>query len=216
MSNKPKKQDYKPSESEKTSASVAKAEKDYFDKNYGPLLRRLRDITDTQDFSNISTGRAGADVMQALTGKTSLQRAASVDAAADLASAAGSQQLEAERTALAAKREGQIGVLGTARGQQADAVSGLSRAANIQSTSDLSKARDKQMIADARLAAGLNVGGTLFGQGIQNRRSMDAQGKLGTFFRPAGLGRRVGDTTLGRLDVGSFGQYTLGGDTYGS
>tara|TARA_Y100001972_G_scaffold91237_1_gene111743 strand:- start:6 stop:656 length:651 start_codon:yes stop_codon:yes gene_type:complete len=216
MSNKPKKQDYKPSESEKTSASVAKAEKDYFDKNYGPLLRRLRDITDTQDFSNISTGRAGADVMQSLTGKTSLQRAASVDAAADLASAAGSQQLEAERTALAAKREGQIGVLGTARGQQADAVSGLSRAANIQSTSDLSKARDKQMIADARLAAGLNVGGTLFGQGIQNRRSMDAQGNLGTFFRPAGLGRQGADGPLGRLDVGSFGQYTLGGDTYGS
>jgi hypothetical protein len=216
MSNKPKKQDYKPSEAEKMSASVAKAEKDYFDKNYGPLLRRLRDITDTQDFSNISTGRAGADVMQGLTGRTSLQRAASVDAAADLASAAGSQQLEAERTALAAKREGQIGVLGTARGQQADAVSGLSRAANIQSTSDLSRARDKQMIADARLAAGLNVGGTLFGQGIQNRRSMNAQGQYGTFFSPAGLGSQGSDgSRLGRLDVGSFGRYTLGGDLYG-
>jgi|TARA_R100001086_G_scaffold153054_2_gene81507 hypothetical protein len=215
MSNRPKKQDYKPSEDEKISASVALAEKNYFDENYGPLLRRLRDITDTQDFSNISTGRAGADVMQGLTGRTSLQRAISVDAAADLASAAGSQQLEAERTALAAKREGQIGVLGTARGQQADAVSGLSRAANIQSTSDLSRARDKQMIADARLAAGLNVGGTLFGQGIQNRRSMNAQGQYGTFFSPAGLGTQTADGPLGRLDVGRFGRYTLGGETYG-
>ena len=215
MSNRPKKQDYKPSENEKISASVALAEKNYFDENYGPLLRRLRDITDTQDFSNISTGRAGADVMQGLTGRTSLQRAISVDAAADLASAAGAQQLEAERTALAAKREGQIGVLGTARGQQADAVSGLSRAANIQSTSDLSRARDKQMIADARLAAGLNVGGTLFGQGIQNRRSMNAQGQYGTFFSPAGLGTQTADGPLGRLDVGRFGRYTLGGETYG-
>ena len=215
MSNRPKKQDYKPSENEKISASVALAEKNYFDENYGPLLRRLRDITDTQDFSNISTGRAGADVMQGLTGRTSLQRAISVDAAADLASAAGAQQLEAERTALAAKREGQIGVLGTARGQQADAVSGLSRAANIQSTSDLSRARDKQMIADARLAAGLNVGGTLFGQGIQNRRSMDSQGNFGTFFSPAGLGTQTADGPLGRLDVGRFGRYTLGGETYG-
>mgnify|MGYP003115864216 CR=1 FL=1 len=211
MSNKPKKQEYKPSEPEKLSASVAKAEKDYFDENYGPLLRRLRDITDTKDFSDISTGRAGADVMQALTSRPTLQAARSVDAAADIASAGGSQQLEAERTALAAKREGQIGVLGTARGQQADAVSGLSRAANIQSTSDLSKARDKQMIRDARLQAGLNVGGTLLGQGIQNRRS----GKGGSFFTPAGLGKMQDNSTLGRLDVGSYGRYNLDGSIPG-
>lgn len=211
MSNKPKKQEYKPSEPEKLNAAVAKAEKDYFDKNYGPLLRRLRDITDTKDFSNISTGRAGADVLQALTSRPTLQAAQSVDAAADIASAGGSQQLEAERTALGAKREGQVGVLGTGRGQQADAVSGLSRAANIQSTSDLSTARDKLMIRDARLQAGLNVGGTLLGQGIQNRRSGDG----GSFFSPAGLGKTQDDGTLGRLDVGSYGRYNLDGSLAG-
>jgi hypothetical protein len=37
MSNKPKSQDYKPSEAEKTQAAVSKAEKDYFDQKYGPL-----------------------------------------------------------------------------------------------------------------------------------------------------------------------------------
>ena len=211
MSNKPKKQDYKPSETEKTQASVAKAEKDYFNENYGPLLRRLRDITDTKDFSDISTGRAGADTMQALTSRPTLQAARSVDVAADMASAGGSQQLEAQRTALAAKREGQIGVLGTARGQQADAISGLSRAANIQSTSDLSRARDKQAVRDARLTAGLNFGSVLLGQGIQNRRS----GEGGTFFRPAGLGKQVGDTSLGRFDVGSYGRYNLDGSLPG-
>lgn len=208
MSNKPKKQEYKPSEAEKTQASVAKAEKDYFDENYGPLLRRLRDITDTKDFSDISTGRAGADVMQTLTSRPTLQAARSVDAAADIASAGGSQQLEAERTALGAKREGQIGVLGTARGQQADAVSGLSRAANIQSTSDLSKARDKLTIRDARLQAGLNVGSALLGQGIQNKRSGDG----GSFFSPAGLKT---NSELGRLDVGSYGRYNLDGSLAG-
>ena len=39
MSSKPKKQNYQASEAEKTQASVAKAEKDYFDQTYAPLLR---------------------------------------------------------------------------------------------------------------------------------------------------------------------------------
>jgi hypothetical protein len=37
MSSKPKAQDYKASEAEKTQASVAKAEKNYFNQMYAPL-----------------------------------------------------------------------------------------------------------------------------------------------------------------------------------
>ena len=80
MSNKPKKQDYKPSEAEKTQASVAKAEKDYFDQRYGPLLREMRDLAATEDFAPTAKGRAQADTMQALTSSPSLRAAQSVDA----------------------------------------------------------------------------------------------------------------------------------------
>ena len=67
------------------------------------------------------------------------------------------------------------------------------------------------MIRDARLYAGLDVGGALLGQGIQNRRS----GKGGSFFTPAGLGKTPDGSTLGRLDVGSYGRYNLDGSIPG-
>ena len=83
MSNKPKSQDYKPSEAEKTQAAVSKAEKDYFDQKYGPLLREMRDLADKEDFSATARGRAQADTMQALTSRPSIQAARSVDTAAN-------------------------------------------------------------------------------------------------------------------------------------
>lgn len=206
MSNKPKQQDYKPSEAEKTQAAVSKAEKDYFDQKYGPLLREMRDLADKEDFSATARGRAQADTMQALTSRPSIQAARSVDSAANLASAAGSQQAQADFQALQAKRQRQVGVLGTARGQAADATTGLSRAAQIQSTKDLEFAKAKQQERDARFAAGLKLAGTAAGQGIQN-----IQGG-GSFFTPAGLDTAmkadggVGGL-MGRLRVGSYGSY---------
>ncbi len=206
MSNKPKQQDYKPSEAEKTQAAVSKAEKDYFDQKYGPLLREMRDLADKEDFSATARGRAQADTMQALTSRPSIQAARSVDTAANLASAAGSQQAQADFQALQAKRQRQVGVLGTARGQAADATTGLSRAAQIQSTKDLEFAKAKQQERDARFAAGLKLASTAAGQGMQN-----IQGG-GSFFTPAGLDTAmkadggVGGL-MGRLRVGSYGNY---------
>ena len=207
MSNKPKSQDYKPSEAEKTQAAVSKAEKDYFDQKYGPLLREMRDLADKEDFSATAKGRAQADTMQALTSRPSIQAARSVDSAANLASAAGSQQAQADFQALQAKRQRQVGVLGTARGQAADATTGLSRAAQIQSTKDLEFAKAKQQERDARFAAGLKLAGTAVGQGLQNKQAG------GSFFTPAGLDEargtgsdRVG-SLMGRLRVGSLGSY---------
>lgn len=205
MSNKPKKQDYKPSEAEKTQAAVSKAEKDYFDQKYGPLLREMRDLSEKEDFSATARGRAQADTMQALASAPTIQATRSVDAAANLASAAGSQQLQADKQALQAKRERQVGVLGTARGQAADATTGLSRAAQIQSTKDLEFARAKQQERDALFAAGLKLATTGVSQGIEN-----IQGG-GSFFKPAGLDTAMADGNVGglrgRLRVGSYGTY---------
>ena len=69
MSSKPKQQDYQASEAEKTQASVAKAEKDYFNQTYAPLLREMRDKASSEDLGSVARGVAGADTMQALTGR---------------------------------------------------------------------------------------------------------------------------------------------------
>lgn len=182
MSSKPKASEYKASEQEKTLAAVSKAEKDYFRETYGPLLREMRDISEQEDLSAYSRGVSQADTMQTLTAKPSLQATRSVDAAADIASAASAQQIQASGTGLAAKRQQQVGVLGTARGQAAEAQSGLGQAARIATTKQLEQAKARQALRQARLDAGVQLGTTFTLQGIKNK----AEG--GTFFTPKDVG----------------------------
>jgi hypothetical protein len=164
MSSKPKSSDFKASEQEKALASVSLAEKNYFRQKYLPKLTELRDRSSTEDYSGVATGRAQADTMQALSGRPSLLAAQSVDAAADLASAAGAQQLQGRTQGLAAQRGDQVNVLKNARGMQADAQSGLSQAARIESSKQLNFARAKQ----ARRNANFKAANKMVGQMGQN------------------------------------------------
>ncbi len=192
MSSKPKKQEYQASEQEKTSAAVSQAEKQYFDQTYGPLLREMRDLSEKEDLGSLGRGRAQADTMQALSATPTLAGTRSIDQAADLASAAASQQLQGSGQALAAQRERQIGVLGTARGQAADAQSGLAKAAKIQSTKQLEAARAKQMVRQAKFNAAEQMGGALLAQGRKNLSTYETDntqldtdaGFFNRFFRP--------------------------------
>ena len=168
MSSKPKQQDYQPSEAEKTQASVAKAEKDYFNQTYAPLLREMRDKASSEDLGSVARGVAGADTMQSLTGKPTLSGARSVDESADLASAAVGQMAAASAQGLAAQRQQQTGVLGTARGQAGEAMSGLAQASRIQNTKDLQAAKAKQMVRQAQTEAAVNIGTKLGKQGFEN------------------------------------------------
>ena len=168
MSSKPKQQDYQASEAEKTQASVAKAEKDYFNQTYAPLLREMRDKASSEDLGSVARGVAGADTMQSLTGKPTLSGARSVDESADLASAAVGQMAAASAQGLAASRKQQTGVLGTARGQAGEAMSGLAQASRIQNTKDLQAAKAKQMVRQAQTEAAVNIGTKLGKQGFEN------------------------------------------------
>ena len=168
MSSKPKAQDYQASEAEKTQASVAKAEKDYFNQTYAPLLREMRDQSMQEDLGSVARGVAGADTMQTLTGRPTLSGARSVDESADLASAAVGQMAAASAQGLAASRNQQTGVLGTARGQAGEAMSGLAQASRIQNTKDLQAARAKQQVRNAQTAAAVKIGTNLGKQGFEN------------------------------------------------
>ena len=122
MGGKPKKQEYKPSETEKIQAAIAKADADYFAKTYDPLLVEMRDKAAKEDVASTLRGRAQADTYQALTGDGSdIAIASDIGTAANLAVGATGQILDANRAAKDAKTTQQVGVLGTARGQAADA-----------------------------------------------------------------------------------------------
>ena len=193
MSSKPKASEYKASEAEKTQASVEKAEKDYFDQTYAPLLREMRDTSMKEDLTGVSRGVASADTMQTLTGAgPTLSGSRSVDEAADLGIAAGSQMLAANVQGLGAQRDEQLGVLGAARGQAGEAQSGLAAASRIQNTRDLQFAKAKQQVRAARTNALAQLGTTFGLQGLKNKDGG------GSFFTP----KDVKEGKSSRLDYG--------------
>jgi len=168
MSKGPKKSEYQATEAEKVQAKVAKAEKDYFNQAYSPLLREMRDISMKENYGDYVAGRSNADVAQTLD-KPSLMAAKSVDSSADRLSASIEMQGQAQSQGLAAQRQRQVGVLATARGQQADATTGLAGAARIAASNSLQSADRKQTIRNANISAGLQLAGSAVGQGLKNK-----------------------------------------------
>jgi hypothetical protein len=194
MGSGPKKQDYKPSEAEKASASVAMAEYQYFKQKYDPLLQQMRDKSLTEDVQSGLRGRANADTMQALSGP-SYQQANSSTAAGDLAQAVTGQLGVANRTAKQVQNQMQTNVLGTARGQAADAQTGMAQASRLATSEALTRARANQDVSQAKFNAAARIGSTLVAQGLDNMSTsgVDADGNeiKGSFFRPVA---RTGDT----------------------
>tara|TARA_X000001388_G_C2232255_1_gene123680 strand:+ start:484 stop:1011 length:528 start_codon:yes stop_codon:yes gene_type:complete len=140
MGSKPKAQDYKPSEVEKVQAAIAKADQDYFQKTYNPLILQMRDQAKSRDTESILRGRAQADSMQALTSDLNINNVRSIDTAANLAGGAISNILDANVQAGKVKTKESTNVLGIARGQQADAGSGLARASKLARSEGLTRA----------------------------------------------------------------------------
>ena len=125
--------DYQPGETEKIQASIAKADQDYFESTYAPLLREMRDEARSSNAQRTLRGRAQADTMQALTGQPLAPGVTSaVDSAANMASGAVGQMLSANVTAKNVKDQQGLNVLGIARGQAADAGSALAQASKLE------------------------------------------------------------------------------------
>ena len=188
MASRPKKSEYQATEAEKIQAKVAKAEADYFQQAYSPLLREMRDISLEENYGNYAAGKASADVNQALQ-KPSLAAVQSVDASANRLSASMEMQQQAQARGLGAQRQRQVGVLATARGQQADATTGLANVARLEQSNALQSAQRKQLIRDANMKAGLQMGGTMLAQGLQNV----GNNKDFFSFETEGAGKRLGE-----------------------
>ena len=188
MSSKPKSSDYKPSEMEKTSAAVAKAQYDNFKKKYDPLLLKMRDQSLSDDPTRIARGRANADTMQTLTAQPTLRRATDVGSAGALAGGLTSQLGQATATGKAIQARDQTNVLGTRLGQAADAQSAMSQLARMQTSEGLARAANRQAVAQSKYDAAGQIACTAIGQGLGNLGS----GDNATFFTPVGAdGKKV-------------------------
>lgn len=211
MASKPKAADYKPSEAEKASASVAMAEYEYFKQKYDPLLQQMRDKSMTEDVQSTLRGRANADVMQSLS-TPSYERAAAADSAGDMTQALTGQLGEANVAAKQVQNTMQSGVLGTARGQAADAQTGMAQASRLATSSALEKARANQQVAQAKQAAVAQVGSTLVAQGLDNMSTASeavdaATGQplaRGSFFTPV---NRSGTKVTGARNRLGYSQF---------
>ena len=171
MGSKPKQQDYQPSEVEKVQARIAKADQEFFQQTYDPLLQKMRDDSLKQDTQATLRGRAQADTMQALTGDGSnLNLARGVDTTADAAMGAVGNILQANVLARDVKDKMQTNVLGIARGQAADAGSGLASASKLARAEDLNR-------ASARLSRAQNIMGNVGKLGSAGIRRYNRKGR---------------------------------------
>ena len=196
MSSKPKKQDYKPSEGEKASASVAMAEYKYFKEKYDPLLQKMRDESLTERVDKTLRGRANADTMQALTTGPMAKMALDGQGADDLAKAYQGQLGLADKKAEEIRNQAQMNVLGTARGQASDAQSGMAQAASLQTSEALNRAKNKQTVANAKMTAVGQVAGAALMKGMQNKAT--------TGQRDTGKKDKTGEPIMETVNGGFF------------
>lgn len=150
MGSKPKASEYKASAAEKASASVAMAEYKNFKKKYDPLLQQMRDQSMTEDVTTTLRGRANADTMQALTASPYYQQTQEVNIPSEMGRALGGQLQVANVSGKDVQNKMKTNVLGTARGQAADAQSGMAQASRLGTSQALTRARAAQTKRSAR------------------------------------------------------------------
>lgn len=169
-----------PSEAEKTSAGVAKAEYDRFKRLYDPLLQKMRDKSMTEDYKSTLRSRANADTQQALAGG-GFRETQRIDAAGQRAAAMQGQLGQATAAAKGIENRMKTGVLGTARGQAAEAQTGLAQASRLGTSQALERARAEQQVASAKFRAG----GQLLGAAVQgaNEKGLFGEGEDGKGFK---------------------------------
>ena len=206
MGSKPKQQDYEASDAEKASASVAMAEYQFFKEKYDPLLQKMRDKSMQEDPGDTLRGRANADTMQALTAQPSYQQTQSSTATGDMAQAYQGQLGQANTAAKNIQNQMRTNVLGTARGQAADAQTGMAEASRLGTSQALTRAKAKQQVASAKFNAAGKIAGAALMQGADNMKTKgtNAAGEevSGGFFSPvnedgtkvSGFGNRLGYT----------------------
>lgn len=172
MGGKASAKDYQATEAEKTSAGVAKAEKDYFREKYDPLNRERRDQSFSEDNRRQLRSRANADTMQALTGDLTYDGTQRTDATGLAANALVGQLGIANQSAKDIQNKEQAAVLGLSRGQAADSQTGMGQASRLATSEALDRAKNNTFERNARL----KMAGKLVRSGIRAKGAYDDKG----------------------------------------
>ena len=140
----PKKQDYAPSQEERTSAAIANAQYEKYVKKYEPALITLRDSNIAENPGLLMAGRAAADVAQQLKGMDfqSTQKV-SEDNTIDYGGALLGQLSEGRKAGKALENKQGADVLAAASNQALDAQDSLAGASDIATSDALSLAKQK-------------------------------------------------------------------------
>ena len=185
MSKKPKAQNYKPSEADKANAAVALAEYNRFKEKYDPLLIEMRDKSMSDDPTQTLRARANADTMQALTEGVNFQQTQIPNAGSDMSAGLQGQLGLANQSGANVQNQMQTNVLGTARGQAADAQKGMANASRLATSEALARAKANQDVANAKLNMAGQFAGATIGSGLQNMQTRSFDGtQKGSFFKP--------------------------------
>lgn len=194
---KPKQKEYAPSESEKLQASVAKAKYDEWEAVFEPAEDRF--ISDTQrDITSTLTGRASADVTQALDqsseGTEYRQASGNMGNISALWNSAMVAQNDlATKTGGAVESNIMSDALEAVTNKSGVLSKNLAGAAKIGQSNVLNQAKNKLAVRNAYWNAGAKVLGSGLQAGISN-----VQGG-GSFFTP-----NANQNVMGRLDFASM------------
>lgn len=158
MGSKPKKT--RASAAEKMEAKVAAQKAEFFAQNYAPLnVAELKDSL-SDDISNLARGRGNADVMQGLTSTPTYAATQNAgDVVADLTGAYQSTLGGATSGALDIQNKRGSAAVGSAQGQSAATAQASSLLTNIGTNRALDKAKNKQLLRQAKIDAVMKVAG---------------------------------------------------------
>lgn len=198
MGSKPKAQDYKPSETEKTQAAIAAEEQRYFEQTYQPLFIKQMQRAAERKLAPTFRGRAQADTMQALTGSgPQLGVVSGVSDAADRAMGAVSNIARSTTQAAKASQSDQMNSLSQSLGLGSAASSGLASASRQAASRGLAEARAKQQVRMAKNDAMFSAAKAGLSMGLSNLASGS-----GSFFK--------GQTSVINPETGKLGTAPTG------
>ena len=201
MGSKPKAQDYKPSETEKTQAAIAAEEQRYFEQTYQPLFIKQMQRAAERKLAPTFRGRAQADTMQALTGSgPQLGVVSGVSDAADRAMGAVSNIARSTTQAAKASQSDQMNSLSQSLGLGSAASSGLASASRQAASRGLAEARAKQQVRMAKNDALFSAAKAGLSMGMSNIASG------GSFFKGKQIGVDNKTNKLMEYDTNFFGK----------
>ena len=201
MGSKPKPQDYKPSETEKTQAAIAAEEQRYFEQTYQPLFIKQMQRAAERKLAPTFRGRAQADTMQALTGSgPQLGVVSGVSDAADRAMGAVSNIAASTTQAAKASQSDQMNSLSQSLGLGSAASSGLASASRQAASRGLAQAQAKQQVRMAKNDALFSAAKAGLSMGMSNIASG------GSFFKGKQIGVDNKTNKLMEYDTNFFGK----------